>query len=503
MTENSEFEGEQVVPMNSEASESTTGMSEGSVPAGPAEGARIDDTVPNAPANDSTTPELGEPLAGSTDWTSEGGFHWAGGPAFTEEASQGAASEAAGPSPRQQRSERRAAAAQAKRQKPAVLTMGKVFAMTTITSTLVASAIGGFVGYHFAHSNTTVIQSPVVSTASSQTSLSGNSAPLNIQQILGKVDPAVVDITTSGFTQSGGFFGGTTQFQAAGTGMIISSNGDVLTNDHVIANATSIKVTLYGQTKSYPAKVLGADPAHDVAVIQIQGLSGLPTVTFGNSANVKVGDPVVAIGNALALQGLPTVTQGIVSGLNRSISTQTANLTAMIQTDAPINPGNSGGPLLNAAGNVIGMNTAILTGNGQEVAQNIGFAESINSVLSIVRQIQAHPTTGTTTLSPVSNRAYMGVSVETMSPALDNQLGYSTSVAGALVDYVVPNSPAQQVGLVPGDVITALDNKSVNSASALVSIVKSLKPSDQVPISWVGVNGPSNGIIQLAAAPSA
>ncbi len=382
------------------------------------------------------------------------------------------------------------------------LTPGKTLAFSVVTSTVIASAFGGLIGYHFATSNQTVIQAPVVSNSAATSSVSGNAAPLSIQSILAKVDPAVVDITTTGYTAAGGFFGGTTAFTAAGTGMIISSNGYVLTNNHVIANATNIKVTLYGQTKSYPAKVIGTDPGHDVAVIQIQGLKNLPTVTFGSSAQVKVGDPVVAIGNAEALQGLPTVTQGIVSGLNRSISTQNANLTAMIQTDAPINPGNSGGPLLNAAGDVIGMNTAILAGNGSQVAQNIGFAESIDSVLPIVKQIEAHPN-ATGTIGVTSNKAYVGVSVQTLNSALALQLGYSANLQGALVDYVVPNSPADLLGLVAGDVITSLDNKSVTSANSLVTIVKSLKPGDQVAISWIDVNGSNNGTIQLASAPTA
>lgn len=186
------------------------------------------------------------------------------------------------------------------------LTPAKTLAFTVVISTVIASAFGGLIGYHFATSNQTVIQAPVVSNSAATSSVSGNAAPLSIQSILAKVDPAVVDIATTGYTASGGFFGGTTAFSAAGTGMIISSNGYVLTNNHVIANATNIKVTLYGQTKSYPAKVIGTDPGHDVAVIQIQGLKNLPTVTFGSSAQVKVGDPVVAIGNAEALQGLPT-----------------------------------------------------------------------------------------------------------------------------------------------------------------------------------------------------
>ncbi len=148
------------------------------------------------------------------------------------------------------------------------------------------------------------------------------------------------------------------------------------------------------------------------------------------------------------------------------------------------------------------MNTAILAGNGTQVAQNIGFAESIDSVLPIVKQIEAHPnTTGTTGVT--SNKAYVGVSVQTLNSALALQLGYSSNLQGALVDYVVPNSPADLLGLVAGDVITSLDNKSVTSANSLVTIVKSLKPGDQVAISWIDVNGSNNGTIQLASAPTA
>src|SRR5204862_4625603 len=155
----------------------------------------------------------------------------------------------------------------------------------------------------------------------------------------------------------------------------ISPDGTVLTNNHVINGATNIQVTLTTDNKSHPATLLGSDPNADVAVIKIQGVNNLPTVKLGRSSSLEVGDDVVAIGNALALPGGPTVTSGIVSAVDRTIDAENERLEHLIQTDAAINPGNSGGPLSNAAGEVIGMNTAVA---GQ--AQNIGFAIAIDTV---------------------------------------------------------------------------------------------------------------------------
>ena len=332
--------------------------------------------------------------------------------------------------------------------------------------------------------------------------------PTDIQGILSKVEPAVVDIQTSGTVTQGGLFGGTQQFQGAGTGMIMTSNGEVLTNNHVIANASTIKVQLFNQTKLYNASIVGTDPAHDVAVIKIQGVSNLPTVTFGKSSSLQVGDSVVAVGNALALQGLPTVTQGIVSGLHRSITTSSngiasgsTTLADMIQTDAPINPGNSGGPLVNSAGQVIGMNTAIIASTGSEPAQNIGFAEAIDSVLPAVKQIEAHPNSGTTPAT--GGKAFLGVSIENLTPQIAAQLGLPSSLNGALIVDVVPGSPAGGTGLTAGSVITKVDNTTISSASQLVTAIQQKKPGDRVTIYWTNSNGSGSAIVTLGSAPTA
>ena len=372
------------------------------------------------------------------------------------------------------------------------------------TAAVVAAVVGGaagFGGYKLAESSspTTTSLAPVV-TSGTNTSSSG-SGQTNIQGVLAKVEPAVVDISTTGY-QSNGFFGGYSQFQAAGTGMIISSGGLVLTNNHVIAGATSIKVTLLGQTKSYTAKVVGTDPAHDVAVVQIESAPKLPTVSFGDSSKVQVGDSVIAIGNALDLQGLPTVTQGIVSATGRTVSTGTTTLSSMIQTDAPISSGNSGGPLINAAGDVIGMNTAVAATSSSQVAQNIGFAQAINSVLQVVKQIEAHPNGGTVT-TVTSNKAYLGVAVQDMSSTIASQLGLPTSLQGALVDEVVPGSPASNAGITAGSVITQLGGSPIASASALVTAIHAHHAGDSVKVTWVDANGSKSATVSLAAAPTA
>jgi S1-C subfamily serine protease len=217
------------------------------------------------------------------------------------------------------------------------------------------------------------------------------------QAILAKVLPAVVSIDTAA-TPSGIASGDLVE--GAGTGMIITPGGLVLTNAHVIGGAKTVTVTVFGQSASLPARVVGSDPAEDVALVQIEGgVRPFPTVDLGDSSATQQGDSVLAIGNALALAGGPTVTEGIVSAEGRSLTTgggagrPAEHLTGLIQTDAPINPGNSGGPLVNAEAQVIGMNTAVAESSpGNAPAQDIGFAIAIDQIEPIVARLerQAH-----------------------------------------------------------------------------------------------------------------
>jgi S1-C subfamily serine protease len=260
--------------------------------------------------------------------------------------------------------------------------------VVTFTAVL-AAVVGGLVGYTAAsHAQQTIVEK-----------FSPNSAafakPTDIQTVLAKVEPAVVSIDTQGTARGHG------AVEGAGTGMILTSDGEVLTNNHVVAGASSVTVTLFGQTNPLPARVIGTDPAQDLALIQIEDKQGLPTVQLGDSGRALVGDSVLAIGNALALSGGLTVTEGIVSSKNRSLTAvsdltgRSENLTGLIQTDAAINSGNSGGPLVNSSGQVIGMNTAVAESTqGNAPAQNIGFAIAIDTIKPLLAFLRSGGSAG-------------------------------------------------------------------------------------------------------------
>jgi putative serine protease PepD len=245
---------------------------------------------------------------------------------------------------------------------------------------LVAGSAGGVVTRELEPSptpSTTVVQT------ASPSQLAGDS--LDVAQVVAKVEPAVVSIEAS--TNQGPFAS-----TSAGSGIILTSDGEVLTNAHVVNGASSIKVTLNGESQSRTATLVGIDTSADLALLKITGASGLPTVTIGKSSDMAVGDDVVAIGNALALQGGPTVTSGIVSALNRSIDTGSGQMTGLIQTDASISSGNSGGPLVNAAGQVIGINSAAAASSQSTTAQNIDFAIPIDKAMTVVEQLRSGST---------------------------------------------------------------------------------------------------------------
>jgi S1-C subfamily serine protease len=206
-----------------------------------------------------------------------------------------------------------------------------------------------------------------------------------VKTVLAKIEPSVVDINTT-IEASG--FGGQTEEEGAGTGVIINTDGEILTNNHVIADATKITVTL-SDGSTHTATVVNANSSKDLAVIKISGVTGLTAATFASSTTVAVGDSVLAIGNAEGYGGTPTVTEGIISATNRSLADTSESLTGLLQTDAALNPGNSGGPLVDSAGNVIGIDVAIATGSTDEPAQNIGFAITSSTVESYLASIDA------------------------------------------------------------------------------------------------------------------
>ena len=247
--------------------------------------------------------------------------------------------------------------------------------------------------------------------------------------------------------------------EARGSGFIVNANGTIVTNNHVIKDAKSITVTLdSGQT--YPAKIVGADPRTDIAVLKIDVDHPLPYIQLGNSANVKPGQWVVAMGNPFGLGG--TVTAGIVSAVSRDIGDGPYD--QFIQTDAPINEGNSGGPLFTQEGKVIGMNTAILSPSGGSVG--IGFAIPSDMIRNIVDQLEA---------SGHVTRGYIGVEAQELTGATAKALHVAND-SGALLAGIEPDGPAQHAGLKPGDIITAVDGKKISNPRELAVDVAAIKP---------------------------
>ncbi len=209
---------------------------------------------------------------------------------------------------------------------------------------------------------------------------------LDVATILDKVEPSVVSIDTKITVTQGRY---RSEGAAAGTGIVLSADGYIITNAHVVADATSITVTVSGDATPRTAKLVASDPTNDVAVLKLNDTAGLVAAPLGSAADLHVGDTVLAIGNALALEGGLSVTEGIVSALGRSIETETGSLKNLIQTDAAISSGNSGGALVNAYGKVVGMNTAVAASSTNVTASNIGFAISIDDAATLAKQLIA------------------------------------------------------------------------------------------------------------------
>jgi S1-C subfamily serine protease len=279
----------------------------------------------------------------------------------------------------------------------------------------------------------------------------------DIAEILKADVPAVVAIVDDGGPDSGG---------AAGTGFVISSDGVIVTNNHVVQGANKIQAVFSdGTTRS--AKIVGHNAPSDLAVLQVDA-TDLPTIELGDSDRVQVGDDVVAIGNALALQGGLTVTRGIISGLHREVGTnEGGSLEDVIQTDAAINPGNSGGPLVDAQGRVIGINTAIADPGS---AQNVGFAIPISNAKAIIDLLREG-----------KQPAYLGVSTLNIDQAKAD--GHDVSVAaGAYVQTVSSGTPAAKAGIEVGDVVIEVDGKPITSAASLGNVIRLYRPGDNVEI---------------------
>ncbi len=303
---------------------------------------------------------------------------------------------------------------------------------------------------------------------------------LSVGEIYQRTHMGVVDITVSESNPAGSPFGGQGQGRAEGSGWVYDSQGDIVTNEHVVAGATSITVTLWNG-KTYKGRLVGSDDSTDLAVVRISAPSSqLSVLGLANSDDVQVGDPVVAIGSPFGLA--QSVTSGIVSALHRTIdSPDNFTIGNSIQTDAPINHGNSGGPLLNAAADVIGVNSQIQSESGG--SDGVGFAIPANTVRSVVGQIVSG--------KPVEH-AYIGVQVRD-----------SASPPGAELAEILPGTPAAKAGLKAGDIVTKLDSTTVSSEADLSAVIASKKPGDTMSVTYLRHGKSAKVTVTLSSQPSA
>jgi S1-C subfamily serine protease len=286
----------------------------------------------------------------------------------------------------------------------------------------------------------------------------------------------------------------------AGTGMVLTADGEILTNNHVVEGASSIQVTIPGHGSS-TATVVGVDPTDDVALLQLNSASGLATVTLGDSSTVQVGDPITAIGNAFGRGGPPTSTTGTVAAVHRSITardpsgTSSERLDDVIQIAADVHPGDSGGAVLNAQGQVVGIITA---GPSNSSGNGTGFAIPINNAIGIVNEIRAGHGSSEILLG---ERGFMGVAVQPVDPAAAAQLGLGDT-SGVLVAGVQPGSPAAKVGMTAPAVIRSIDGQAINTLDELGDAIHSKVPGEQIQVTWIDQQGQHTASVTLSSGPA-
>jgi S1-C subfamily serine protease len=323
------------------------------------------------------------------------------------------------------------------------------------------------------------------------------SGTLTTAQIASQTSPGLVDVISTLGYQHG---------TAEGTGMVLTASGEVLTNNHVVAGATSIKVRDIGNGRTYTANVLGYSDSNDVAVLKLAGATGLATVKIGDSGTAAVGQNVVALGNADGRDTTPSVATGKITGLGASVAAQdqgagtVEHLNGMIRTNADIQPGDSGGPLVNAKGEVIGMDTAASSANsggfGTTAAiSTTAFSIPIDRAISIASQITAGKASATVHIGAT---AFLGVQVASSNGGEFGQAGSGVHVAG-----VVPGTAAASAGLASGDTILSVGGHQLASGSDLQTVMRGLHPADKVSVTWSDALGQTHtATVTLTAGPT-
>lgn len=332
----------------------------------------------------------------------------------------------------------------------------KSFALVTLAA-LIAGTVGGIAGSSFTSDDSTSSSYSEPLRVASEVEVDEDSVgTTQIAKVAASVAPNVV--TISSMSQGAAGSG-----ESVGTGIFLTSTGEILTNAHVVEGATKIQVRLYNETEPRTGKVIAADAGNDLALVKIEGTNFKPA-QFADPKAIRIGDAVIAIGYALNLDGGPSVTTGIVSALNRTITTENGALNGLIQTDTAISSGNSGGPLVNYKAEVVGINTAVARGDNSTAANNIGFAVSTKEVLRVVELLRRQANGET------RKEGYLGVGLT------DRADGGQ----GAVIANVQSGSPAAKAGVKEGDVILAINDEPITGRAGMIAIVRDALPDETV-----------------------
>jgi len=332
----------------------------------------------------------------------------------------------------------------------------KSFVLVTLAA-LIAGTVGGIVGSSLTNDDTTSSSYSAPLLVASDSDVNENSVgETPIAKVAAAVAPSVVTISTTSQSAAGAG-------ESVGTGIFLTATGEILTNAHVVDGASKIQVRLFNETEPRTGKVLASDIGNDLALVKIEGTNFQPA-QFADPKAIRLGDAVIAIGYALNLDGGPSVTTGIVSALNRTITTENGALNGLIQTDTAISSGNSGGPLVNYKGEVVGINTAVARGDNSTAANNIGFAVSTKEVLRVVELLRKQANGET------RKEGYLGVGLT------DRDDGGQ----GAVIANVQSGSPAAQAGVKEGDVILAINDEPITGRAGMIAIVRDALPDETI-----------------------
>jgi putative serine protease PepD len=279
-----------------------------------------------------------------------------------------------------------------------------------------------------------------------------------VAQVVNKLADSVVTINSQVNDESG-------QGEASGTGVVLTSDGEILTNAHVVEGATKVSVRFAGETEPRTATVLASDPGNDLALLKIDA-TNLKPATFAQPGTIRIGDQVIAIGYALALDGGPSVTSGIISALKRTIITESGALNGLIQTDTAISSGNSGGPLVNLRGEVVGINTAVARSDVNQAATNIGFSISVDEIGPVLEQLRSQAS------GEIRQEGFLGVGLAARTDGGQ----------GAIITSVQPDSPASLAGIQEEDIVLSVDGEPIDGQAGLVAAIRDAAPGQTVEI---------------------